>query len=378
MGLSNIFGRSKKTPPTAEEWGLAVYRKDIKRIESLLKRGADIDQVNSDGYTALYRVALLGEIKVLRFLVDHGADIHRKSCHGDTPLECARYWDNTAAVQRLEEAVAQQAKKKKAEAAAVIRPKIIAGAEDDTLAAAVDSGDCQRVRDIFNSDFWANKKISPGWEHLKIAVMREDEPMMRLLVTWGARAPDDAAQLQDIDQQQYARYVRILKQSGLPLPAVSLEEMPETKKVEVPNIDAAAADDWKYVGISVDTGKPMYVAPADAGLMNWDAAVKIAESLEKQIRKDVRLPSEGELKQLFSSKAKIGGFNETASDISGFYWSSSPVSGSIDDLDYVRGQRFSDGFQSFIYKSSCPSTRFVRSEKVQSATGVGFMLPPPG
>lgn len=118
-----------------------------------------------------------------------------------------------------------------------------------------------------------------------------------------------------------------------------------------------AADGWKCVGISVDTGKPMYVAPADAGLMSWHDATKAAKALQKQGMTDARLPSKGELNQLFNAKAKIGGFNETGSYVGGYYWSSSKY------IVYdAWGQRFSDGLQGNGNKDyASSSVRFVRS-----------------
>ncbi|MBI3442108.1 MAG: hypothetical protein HY052_09970 [Proteobacteria bacterium] len=92
-------------------------------------------------------------------------------------------------------------------------PKIIGG--DASLTAAVESGSCERVRAIFDRAFWRNEKIVPRWEHLRIALLREDKPMMRLLVTWGARAPENAAQLEGIPAQKLASYTRILAGYGL-------------------------------------------------------------------------------------------------------------------------------------------------------------------
>lgn len=76
MGLKDIFGGSKKPPP-AREWGRAAYEGNLRKIKSLLARGADIDQLNSYGYTALCWAAIGGryspDIKLMQCLIDNGA-----------------------------------------------------------------------------------------------------------------------------------------------------------------------------------------------------------------------------------------------------------------------------------------------------------------
>lgn len=119
-----------------------------------------------------------------------------------------------------------------------------------------------------------------------------------------------------------------------------------------------AADGWIYAGESPDTHKPMYVAPRDViASCYWDEANQMADAVAKQTGKEVRLPTKGELKQMFDNKAKIGGFNETGFLVGGTYWSSSEEAD-----DKVVTQSFSDGRQIVDTKyMSGPVARFVRS-----------------
>ncbi|MBU6474983.1 MAG: hypothetical protein KGL10_06320 [Alphaproteobacteria bacterium] len=70
------------------------------------------------------------------------------------------------------------------------------------------------------------------------------------------------------------------------------------------------ADDWIYIGPSVDTGRPLYVAPKDSGIMSWRKGNKIAAELRRKGQFGARLPSERELEQIFNNRAKITGLNE--------------------------------------------------------------------
>lgn len=239
----------KKKPPTAKEWASAVERGDISALEALLARGADINQMaqrpSGALATALEVAMARKQEKLLHFLLERGAAILQRDW---AVAELMGYKGI------FEEAEARRAKEKlgikdsPSHQIQPSRPWPRTPAADEALSAAVGSGDCQRVREIFNSDFWANKKISPGWEHLKIAVQREDVPMMRLLVTWDARAPEDKAQLEGITQEQYAGYVKILKQYGLPVPDMAVEDKKPQAAVTVPAVQELG-DPWPWRGV---------------------------------------------------------------------------------------------------------------------------------
>lgn len=128
------------------------------------------------------------------------------------------------------------------------------------------------------------------------------------------------------------------------------------KKLKIGDV---AEDGWIYAGLSPDTHKPMYVAPADAGVMTWDDAVAVAQKLQTEGKTDARVPSKGELKKMFNARAKIGGFDETGKVQESWYWSSAPHPNYLDV--YVRVRRFSDGKSDFGYKGDKLSARLIRS-----------------
>jgi hypothetical protein len=112
-----------------------------------------------------------------------------------------------------------------------------------------------------------------------------------------------------------------------------------------------------FAGISPDTGKEMYAAPADESLtLTFNKAKERAEELSKTTGKAYRVPSVSELNVLFNNRAAIGGFNLTASVPAGWYWSSTPYNG-VD----ARCQRLSDGSQFNDNRSYGLSVRCVRS-----------------
>lgn len=115
-----------------------------------------------------------------------------------------------------------------------------------------------------------------------------------------------------------------------------------------------------FAGVSPDTGHNMFVTPKDAsGVLKWKAAMKCAARLDANGHKDWRLPTQGELGVLFENRAKIGGFDETGSNPSGWYWSSAE---NPDNPDNAWMELFSVGNRGWGWKYGYASVRPVRSE----------------
>jgi len=123
-----------------------------------------------------------------------------------------------------------------------------------------------------------------------------------------------------------------------------------------PKIGDKMPDGTVFAGISPDTNKKMYAAPADAPLtMAFYEATEYAAKLEAHGHQDWRVPTKGELGVLFNNHAAIGGINVTGSFPAGWYWSA-PHANEI----YAWGQRFSDGRQDYYLKGSRSAVRCVR------------------
>ncbi|HEY6451801.1 MAG TPA: DUF1566 domain-containing protein [Steroidobacteraceae bacterium] len=129
-----------------------------------------------------------------------------------------------------------------------------------------------------------------------------------------------------------------------------------------PSFIAAAGgrmrDGTVYAGISPDTGKRMYTTAADApGAFTWSQAIQYCRDLLASGHRDWRVPTLGELAVQFGNRADIGGYNETGKlrGASGYYWSSLEVGD-----DQAWGQRFNDGFHEDFSKDLVSSLRCVR------------------
>ncbi|MDE0506064.1 MAG: ankyrin repeat domain-containing protein, partial [Candidatus Poribacteria bacterium] len=94
---ANVHIRDKAfgvTPLTSA----ALFGK-TETAELLIKNGADVNQKNRDGGTALHGAAFLGHADTARLLLNNGADVNAENYEGVTPLNAAYVdWETTKAI----------------------------------------------------------------------------------------------------------------------------------------------------------------------------------------------------------------------------------------------------------------------------------------
>jgi len=211
--------------------------------------------------------------------------------------------------------------------------------EEKTLAYAVNYGRADWVSLLINAG------AKPTSEMLHTAVTRySDKPSLTSVLIKGGAVPE----------QKTLDYASARGQQNL-LNLLLMASTRAPRKQAASEVGDKTADGWVYAGLSPDTGKPLFAAPADAGRMDWPSAVKAADD------SGARLPSAGELKQLFNNRAKIGGFDQTSPVVS-YYWSSTYKEDQLyHDGLYAMAQGFEDGRQQPGDINTNLSVRFVKS-----------------
>ena len=80
----------------------AVMDEDMEQLELLVTEGADIDEKDSDGSTALQYAITWGDAEATQWLIENGADVNTTDNWGSTPLINAVYYSSgVEIVERL-------------------------------------------------------------------------------------------------------------------------------------------------------------------------------------------------------------------------------------------------------------------------------------
>jgi hypothetical protein len=85
---------------------------------------------------------------------------------------------------------------------------------DDALSAIVAEGDVESAREFLENTFWDGRPFAPNWGHLKMALLQQNKPMVRLLVTWGAMTTSEELSVLRYSSV-YEPSVRMLRRCGL-------------------------------------------------------------------------------------------------------------------------------------------------------------------
>ena len=80
--LSTIFCAATCQEKKADLLIQLAIAEDYESLDELLDRGADINQRNKDGYTALYRIVETGKVRTAEQLINRGADVNVATYHG--------------------------------------------------------------------------------------------------------------------------------------------------------------------------------------------------------------------------------------------------------------------------------------------------------
>jgi uncharacterized protein len=102
LGFQQLPAFASEDPPIVETpLTHAVLEGDLKLIEELLNRGANIEEPDSETDTPLIVAAIKGNLPAIELLLKHGAKIDHAAGNGHTPLMAATYVVDKGAIALL-------------------------------------------------------------------------------------------------------------------------------------------------------------------------------------------------------------------------------------------------------------------------------------
>ena len=91
----------KKTSLYSSVLHFGVLGGNIKTMKYLIAHGADVDERNVYGETPLHWCCKEGNIEIAKLLIENGCDIKTKDCDGNTPLHWAAEYNQHEIVSYL-------------------------------------------------------------------------------------------------------------------------------------------------------------------------------------------------------------------------------------------------------------------------------------
>ena len=87
----------------------AIYNRYQDIVALLLDYGCPVNLSHGPGgYTALHTAAIFGDMGIIHLLLQHGADLHKKTLYGDTAINIAEVNCHVKAVMCLKVALREQ------------------------------------------------------------------------------------------------------------------------------------------------------------------------------------------------------------------------------------------------------------------------------
>jgi uncharacterized protein len=205
VGCGGDSGRDADDQPEAGQLVRAAGHGDVSRVRSLLAAGADVDERDGSGRTAVTAAAMAEHVDLVRMLVDAGADIDLQDEDRNNPLLLCGENGNVELLREVLRA----------------NPNLHATNRfrGTALIPASDRGHVDMVRALLETDVPIDHVNRLGWTALLEAVVLGDggpahQRIVRLLVDAGADTSiadrDGVTALEHARERGYDEIARIL------------------------------------------------------------------------------------------------------------------------------------------------------------------------
>jgi excisionase family DNA binding protein len=159
----------------------AAFEGDMVRVQALIEEGADVNERDASGRTALMIAANRGHTYVVQLLLERGADANARDNQGLTALEAAESRGFQRIVSLLSKFIAYPAQQE-----AGSNWQSNASASRLSLHRAVDEGDFSALLSLIETGADVNARSNDEWTPLMLATIKGHTSMIEALLKNGA------------------------------------------------------------------------------------------------------------------------------------------------------------------------------------------------
>ncbi|UCE71194.1 MAG: ankyrin repeat domain-containing protein, partial [Nitrospiraceae bacterium] len=91
IALAILFSGMHVSADVKIDLKTAAFAGLTEKVNSLIKDGANVNEKDKSGETALMAAALMGNTEIVIRLLEHGADVNAKDMNGETALMAAAF-----------------------------------------------------------------------------------------------------------------------------------------------------------------------------------------------------------------------------------------------------------------------------------------------
>lgn len=155
----------------------AAYEGNTVQVQALLEEGANVNEKDASGRTALMIAANRGHTYVVQLLLDSGADANIRDNHGFSALQSAESRGFHRIVSLL---------RKFSDAQGQPENEALTAGQRPSLHRAVDDGDFSALKSLISSGADVNARSSDEWTPLMLATIKGHTEMVEALLKNGA------------------------------------------------------------------------------------------------------------------------------------------------------------------------------------------------
>ena len=96
-----FFLSTKVSAGVQDDFFWAIDKDNLSQVSELIKKGANPDVLNAEGYTSLMVAAKTGNLKLAQFLIDAGAKLNIRNRLGETAIMLASYQGQAEMVKQF-------------------------------------------------------------------------------------------------------------------------------------------------------------------------------------------------------------------------------------------------------------------------------------